>query len=100
MRGQNNLAYFVELFFCFGALSAIGDFQWPGRPLRENYSVEACGHCVKVWSVVVQRELNSLPECLLVCNLVVMERTAAITGDHMGLFRDFSPRRKILENRF
>jgi hypothetical protein len=30
----------------------------------------------------------------------VMERTAAITGDHMGLFRDFSPRRKILENRF
>jgi hypothetical protein len=34
----------------------------------ENYSVEAHCHCVKVWSVVVQRELSSLPLCLLVCN--------------------------------
>jgi hypothetical protein len=34
---------------------------------------------MKVWSVVVQRELN----------LVVMEWTAAITGDHVGLFWDF-----------
>jgi hypothetical protein len=39
--------------------------------------------------MVVQRELNSLPECLLVCNLVVMEWTAAITGDLVGLFPDF-----------
>jgi len=70
------------------------------RPLGENYSVEAWGLCMKVWSMVVQRELNSLPEYLLVCNLVVMEWMAAITGDCMGLFRDFSLRRKILENRF
>jgi hypothetical protein len=42
------------------------------------------------------RELNSLPECLLVCNLVVMEWTAAITGDRMGLFRDFYLKRKFL----
>jgi hypothetical protein len=56
---------------------------------------------MKVWSVVVvQRELSSLLECLLVCNLVVMEWTAAITGDCVGLFWDFSPRRKILENHF
>jgi hypothetical protein len=55
---------------------------------------------MKVWSMVVQRELNSLLECILVCNLVAMELTAAITGDHVGLFRDFSPRRKILENCF
>jgi hypothetical protein len=55
---------------------------------------------MKVWSVVVQRELNSLPECLLVCNLVVIEWTAAITGDRMGLFQDLSPKRKILENHF
>ncbi len=41
---------------------------------------------MNVWSMVVQRELNSLPECLLVCNLVVMEWTAAITGDCMGYF--------------
>jgi len=55
---------------------------------------------MKVWSVLVLRQLNTLLECLLVCNLVVMEWTAAITGDSVGLFRDFSPRRKILENRF
>jgi hypothetical protein len=64
----------------------------------KNYSVEVWGHCMKVWSMVIQRELNSLLECLLVCNLVVMEWTAAITGDCMGLFQDFSLRRKILEN--
>jgi hypothetical protein len=32
-----------------------------------NYSAEACGHCVKVWNLVVlllKRELDSLPECL------------------------------------
>ncbi len=45
-------------------------------------------------------ELNSLPECLLFSNLVVIEWMAAITGDHMGLSRDFSPTRKILENHF
>ncbi len=50
--------------------------------------------------MVVQRELNSLPECLLICNLVVMEWMAAITGDRVGLFWDFSPRIKILENHF
>jgi hypothetical protein len=51
---------------------------------------------MKVWSMVVlllKRELNSLLQCLLVFNLVVycmvvlvMEWTAAITGDSMGLF--------------
>jgi hypothetical protein len=44
---------------------------------------------MKVWSVVVlllKMELKSLPGCLLVCNLVVMEWTA---GDSVGLFRDF-----------
>jgi hypothetical protein len=54
--------------------------------LVEKYSVEACSQCMKFWSVVVQMELNSLPECLLVCNLVVMEWMAAITGDRVGLF--------------
>ncbi len=44
---------------------------------------------------MVQKELNSMLECLLVCNLVVMEWTAAIIGDLLGLFQDFSPRRKI-----
>jgi hypothetical protein len=81
-------------------LSTIGDDQWPVRPLGKNYSAEAWGHCMKVWSMLVQRELNNLPECLLVCNLVVMEWTAAITDDHVGLLRDFSLRRKILENSF
>ncbi len=31
-----------------------------------NYSAEACGHCVKVWNLMVlllKRELDSLPEC-------------------------------------
>ncbi len=79
-------------------MSTIGDDQWLVRPLGENYSAEACRHCMKVWSVVVQKEHNSLPECLLVCNLVAMEWTAAITGDHVGVFWDFSLRRKILEN--
>jgi hypothetical protein len=55
---------------------------------------------MKVWSVVVQRESSSLPGRLMVYNLVVMEWTATITGDFVGLFWDFSPRRKILENRF
>jgi len=41
-------------------------------------SAEACGQCMKVCSLVVQRELN----------LVVMEWTAAITGGRMGLFWD------------
>jgi hypothetical protein len=50
--------------------------------------------------VVVQRELSSLPECLLVCNLVVMEWTAIITGDQVGLFRDFSLGRKIWRTLF
>jgi hypothetical protein len=50
---------------------------------------------MKVWSMVVQRELNSLPECFLVCNLVVIEWMAAITGDCVGLFWDFYLRRKI-----
>jgi hypothetical protein len=47
---------------------------------------------MKVLSVAVQRELSSLPECLLVCNLVMMEQMAAITGDRVGLFQDFSPK--------
>jgi len=32
----------------------------------ENYSAEACSHCVKV-VLLLKRELNSLPECLQVC---------------------------------
>ncbi len=50
--------------------------------------------------MVVQRELNSLQECHLICNLVVMEWMAAISGDCANTFLDFSLRRKILENRF
>jgi hypothetical protein len=38
------------------------------RPLGKNYTAEAWAHCMKVWSVVVQKELKGLPECLLVCN--------------------------------
>jgi hypothetical protein len=44
---------------------------------------------MKVWSVVVQRELNILLECLLVCNLVVVEWTATITVTAWGYFRIF-----------
>ncbi len=62
--------------------------------------MEACGHCMKVWSVVVQRELNSLLECLLIFNLVVMEWMAVITGDLVRLFQDSSPRIKILGEPF
>ncbi len=29
----------------------LGDDLWPVKPLGE--SVEACGHCMKVWSMVV-----------------------------------------------
>ncbi len=43
---------------------------------------------MKVWSVVVERELNSPPECLLICNLVVIEWTAEITGDRMVMISD------------
>ena len=43
--------------------------------------------------LLFKRELNSLPWCLLVCNLVVllavMEWTAANTGDRVGLFLVF-----------
>ncbi len=48
----------------------------------------------------LKMELKSLPGCLLVCNLVVMEWTA---GDSVGLFRDFqdfSLRRKNWVNCF
>jgi hypothetical protein len=55
----------------------------------ENYIAEASCHCMKVWSVVVQRELNILLECLLVCNLVVMKCTAAITVTAWGYFGIF-----------
>ena len=43
-----------------------GGNKWPRRPLGVNYSVEACGHCVKVGLVVLllKRELDSLTECL------------------------------------
>ncbi len=43
-----------------------GGNKWPRRPLGVNYSVEACGHCVKVGLVVLllKRELDSLMECL------------------------------------
>ena len=43
-----------------------GGNKWPSRPLGVNYSVEACGHCVKVGLVVLllKRELDSLMECL------------------------------------
>jgi len=43
-----------------------GGNKCPRRPLGVNYSVEACGHCVKVGLVVLllKRELDSLPECL------------------------------------
>jgi hypothetical protein len=32
-----------------------GDDKWPVRPRGGgvNYSAEACGHCVKVWNLVV-----------------------------------------------
>jgi hypothetical protein len=73
----------------------------------KNYSVEAWCHCKKVWCMAVllsKRELNSLPWCLLVCNLVVLlvaiEWTATITGDCVGFFLDFSPRRKMFGNHF
>ncbi len=37
----------------------------------------------------VQRDLNSLPEGHLVCNLMVMEKTAAITGEViLGFFSE------------
>ncbi len=55
---------------------------------------------MKVWSMVVQKELNSLPECLLICNLMVMEWTAAITGDYVGYFGIILPGEKNLENHF
>ncbi len=43
-----------------------GGNKWPRRPLGVNYSLEACGHCVKVGLVVLllKRELDSLMECL------------------------------------
>ncbi len=43
-----------------------GGNKWPRRPLGVNYSVEACGHCVKVGLVVLllKRELDSLTESL------------------------------------
>jgi hypothetical protein len=43
-----------------------GENKWPRRPLGMNYSVEACGHCVKVGLVVLllKRELYSLTESL------------------------------------
>jgi hypothetical protein len=44
--------------------------------------------------MAVQRELKSMPECLLVCNLVVMEWTAAITGERVGLYQDFFAEKK------
>jgi hypothetical protein len=58
---------------------------------------------MKVWSMVVlllKKELKSLLVCNLVVYcmvvlLVVMKWSAAITGDCMGLFLDFSIRRKI-----
>jgi hypothetical protein len=44
---------------------------------------------MKVSSMGVQRDLNSLPECHLVCNLMVMEKTAAITGEViLGFFAE------------
>ncbi len=49
-------------------LSTVSDEQWPTGHWGENYSAEAWCHCVKVWSVVVQRELSSLPYCFLICN--------------------------------
>jgi hypothetical protein len=64
---------------------------------------------MEVWSAVVlllKGELSSLSLCLLVCNLVVycvvvllvvMEWTAAITGDHVELLLDILPKRKILD---
>jgi hypothetical protein len=67
---------------------------------------------MNVWSVVVlllKRQLNSLPWCLLVCNLVVycvvallvvMEWTAAITSDREGLFKGFFSEEKNLGQLF
>ncbi len=52
--------------------------------------MEACGHCMQVWSVVVlllKREQPArVPSGLY---LVVMEWMAAITGDHVGYFGIF-----------
>jgi hypothetical protein len=62
-------------FFGLGGFQAEVKNKESTKPLGE--SVEACGCCMKVWSVVVQRELN----------LVVMEWMAAITGDCVGFFR-------------
>jgi hypothetical protein len=52
---------------------------------------------MKVWSVVIlllKKGMNTLPECLLVCNLVVLEWAAAIAGDCIGLFQSFSSEAK------
>ncbi len=46
----------TKILFC--TLSAIGD-QWPVRPLGEG--AEACSHCMKVWSMGVQRWSGQLP---------------------------------------
>ncbi len=60
-------------------LYSVRSWWWSVAREATGESAVVCGHCMNVWSVVVQRELN----------LVVMEWTAAITGDHVGLFWDF-----------
>jgi hypothetical protein len=53
------------------------------RPQGGKLQCKASNQCMKVhWSMVVKSELSSLSECLLVCNLVVREQMAAITGDN------------------
>jgi len=75
------IAKFAKLSSCLWERPLVGKLQYRGlQPLYEG--LERGGSSV-------QRELNSLPECLLVCNLVVMEWMAAITGDCVGYFRIF-----------
>ncbi len=77
-------------------LYSVSSWWWSVALGRKLQCGGLCSHCMKVWSVVVQRELNSLPECLLVCDLVVMEWRAVITGDHEGWFRYFSSYKVLL----
>ncbi len=66
----------------------------------EIYSAEACSHCMRVWSVMVQRELNSLPKCLLVCNLMVMEWTVPLLVTIWGYLGVFLRREKFWRTAF
>ncbi len=60
----------------------------------EKTTVQRQCHCMKIVVFFLsKRGLDSLPYCLLVCSLVVLlvvlEWTATIAGDHVGLFLSF-----------